>query len=148
MCPVMYTHRFGVVVCSGGLSGYSKPFCSTWNLTRLTHYLRIGKPTGSCTGSTETRVTGGSTGSEDKDLVGGSTVVSIGLELDCACSSSSAAVAQKLRCRSSSVLRNTCFSAVSRMSRRFFRSTLPLADSTLYERGCWHFSTIRPGSHR
>ena len=26
MCPVMYTHRFGEVVCSGGLSGYGNPF--------------------------------------------------------------------------------------------------------------------------
>ena len=76
--------------------------------------------TGYCTGSTEAGVTGGSTGSAVKHLVGGSTMVGLGLQLDCACSSLSAAVARKLR-------------------RRFLHSTVPLTDSTLYERGCWHF---------
>ena len=103
----------------------------TFLLKTKPYSLRIGEPTGYCTGSTEAGVTSGSTGSAVKDLVSGLTVVGLGLELGCSCSSSSAAVSRKLRFRSSSLLRNTRFSAVSRMSIRFLRNTFPLADSTL-----------------
>ena len=65
-------------------------------------------------------------------------MVGLGLELDCSCSSSSAAVSRALRSRSSSVMRNTRLTDVMPVP----RSTLPLADSTLYERGCWDCSTI------
>ena len=140
-CLMVYT-----LYCHGGLisilSEYSTYlFFSCCNITLLSEILR-GEPASSCTGSTETGVTtGGSTGSavEDSELFAFCSIV-IGLE-------PLAAVSRMSRCLSSSRLKNVCFSAVSRMSRRFFCSILPLADSTLYERRCRHCSIIRPGCH-